>query len=148
MATKREKSGHSYYIKLMRPAFQAAILTVRARSEKEAVSIALKRAPRVDDAEWIGRFDGELYAYDVQDVYEAGGDEDASELGVIETRPPQTVMEQGPATDIHYLLLRADIEIGQGDLLAQPWLDTRSSVLLADLCHDWSYDIDALEEKG
>ena len=47
-----------------------------------------------------------------------------------------------------YLLLKADIEGGQGEALNQPWLDEKSYVFLADVAGDWLADIEALEEEG
>jgi hypothetical protein len=35
-----------------------------------------------------------------------------------------------------YLLLKADIEPGQGALLNEPWLDKKSYVFLADVAGD------------
>ena len=47
-----------------------------------------------------------------------------------------------------YLLLKADIEGGQGEALNQPWLDEKSYVFLADVAGDWLVDIETLEKEG
>jgi hypothetical protein len=49
---------------------------------------------------------------------------------------------------VRYLLLKADIEGGEGVALNQPWLDEKSNVFQADVAGDWLADIEVLEQEG
>ena len=84
-----------FVIKVMRPIFQTAVITVDAVNEERAVRLAF-----------------------------------------------------GKMRITEYILLKADIEGGQGEAVNQPWLDEKSYVFLADVASDWLVDIEVLEEEG
>ena len=62
---------------------------------------------------------------------------------------PQELPGDSPLfDDVRYLLLRADITFGQGDVALQPWLDEQSALMVADLSQDWSSDIEQIHQEG
>lgn len=137
MSKKRTRSQRSFYVRLMRPVFQTAILAINASTEQQAASIALRRASGIDEKDWIGRFDRRFYAYDVQTLVGDG-------LGVesVEKR------DLGPSSEFQYLLLKANLYYGEGQLLVQPWLRRQGNLMISDLSHDWLHDISVVYEDG
>ena len=137
---------HRFAIKLMRPIFQTAVITVNAVSEERAVRLAFRKAARLKEEEWVGSFDARKYRYDLQNVLDATEfSDEATETSVTAADLAKDLCEMHIT---EYLLLKADIEGGQGEALNQPWLDEKSYVFLADVAGDWLADIEALEEEG
>lgn len=68
MTKKGPVVQEEFYVKLMRPVFQIAVVAIKAETAKEAASIALEQARDLEETKWSGRFDPKHYAYDVQDV--------------------------------------------------------------------------------
>ena len=86
------------------------------------------------------------YRYDLQNVLDATEfSDEATETSVTAADLAKDLCEMHVT---EYLLLKADIEGGQGEALNQPWLDEKSYVFLADVAGDWLADIEALEEEG
>ena len=52
------------------------------------------------------------------------------------------------AKDKKYLLLKADTDSGEGEVLYQPWMGKISDLMLADLCSDWVAELAEAEEEG
>ena len=50
---------HRFAIKLMRPIFQTTVIAVNAASEERAVRLAIRKAARLKEEEWVGSFDVE-----------------------------------------------------------------------------------------
>jgi hypothetical protein len=152
MSRKRSKKKrlqqHRFAIKLMRPIFQTTVIVVAAATEAHAVRIALRAAARLKDSEWAGGFEPRRYQYDVQHVIDVDewGQEAAGE-GRSETDAELSAFLRS-FENVRYLLLKADIEVGQGGVLNEPWLDDKSHLFLADVAGDWLADIETLEEEG
>jgi hypothetical protein len=145
-ARTRKSTRHNFLVKLMRPIFQTAVVSVQAETEAEAVTAARVHAMRLREKAWLGAFDGISYAYDVQvvlntdELREAHPEaEQTDELLVARLMSPQ---------DFHYVLAKADIEAGEGGVLRQPWLRRISALMLADLAGDWLADLHVIEEEG
>ncbi len=134
--TKRQGSANRFYVRLMRPVFQTAVLAIEANTEEDAALIALHRAPRIDERSWTGRFDRRYYTYDVQTLV---GDD-------IEGKASKG--DLGPNSDFRYLLLKADLYVGEGKLLVQPWFAKQGDLMIADLARDWCRDLTVIGEEG
>ena len=124
-----------YRVRLVRPVFQVAIVEVDAANQDDAIFEAILQADLVPENSWSGRFDPESYFYDVHYVQEMTERED-------------DYLRTGIEDDRKYLLLRADIDSGQGEMPFQPWMADISDLMVADLCSDWSIDLSALEQIG
>lgn len=122
-----------FEVRVARPVIQYATVTVRAESEEVALAAASAAAVHVPDCDWEGSFDSEDYeahAIGIVDRDEDGLDSEEAQL-----RPK-------------YLLLLADLDVGEGELFLQPWIRRKSPLLVADVCIDWTAHIEALREQG
>ena len=116
---------HRFAIKLMRPIFQTAVITVDAASEEHAVRLAFRKASRLKEEEWVGSFDARKYRYDLQNVLDATEfSDEATETSVTAADFAKDLCEMHIT---EYLLLKADIEGGQGEAVNQPWLTRRAT---------------------
>jgi hypothetical protein len=106
---------NTFKIRIVRPVFQSVIVEVEADSEEEAVAAALGQADTVSEEEWAGAFEPEDYFYDAH-----------------------CIKEVHPSEYRKYLPLRASTFSGEGEVLYQPWLEEVDDLMLADLCMDWS----------
>ena len=139
---------HRFAIKLMRPIFQTTVIAVNAASEERAVRLAIRKAARLKEEEWVGSFDSSKYRYDLQHVVGAAEFSAEAKAGETSVSAADLAKDLREMHVTEYLLLKADIEGGQGEALNQPWLDEKSYVFLADVAGDWLADIEALEEEG
>src|SRR5690349_6775878 len=99
-----------YRVRLVRPVFEIAVVEVEATSEEEAVLEALCQAETVPENAWEGKFDPESYFYDAHYIQEVWpGSED-------------NYLKHGIEEDRKYLLLRGDLDSGEGAVPFQPWL--------------------------
>ncbi len=133
-----------FRVALMRPLIQVAVLRIEATSDEDATARALRHAPRIDGRDWAGSFEPTHYTYDVLEVLDlddADGDRPEDEL---ERAPP-------PTWDaIRYLLLKCDIDAGEGELVMQPWLAAvRGDPLLTlDIASDWRSQVQEIEDNA
>ena len=125
-----------YLVRLVRPVFQVAVVEVEANDENEAMFDALHQADTVPEELWFGDFDQANYGYDAQYVEEA---EESGEDNYIFT---------GIDEDRRYLLLCANTNTGEGELLPQPWVNEISDLMVADLCMDWRGHVEDMEAAG
>ena len=120
-----------YYVRVMRPTFQRAILTVEARSEEAAVLSALKQAEQLRDADWAA-LQTEREPAVVEMVYSQEDAEGGSEADILEyVRDAQYA----------YALLQADLDEGEGAFIAPIWLKAVPELAAADITQDWSEDL-------
>lgn len=124
-----------YRVRLVRPVFQVAVVEVEASDEEQAMLEALGQAESISENNWTGSFDSDSYFYDAQFV------EDAEES-------TDDYIFTGIDEDRKYLLLKADTDSGEGELLLQPWITEISDLMVADLSMDWGNQLGALEEAG
>lgn len=125
-----------YRVRLARPVFEVTVVEVEAGGPEEAVLEALCQADGVPESAWEGEFDPESYFYDVQFLQEVTADAEEDSLG------------RGLDEDRKYLLLRGDIDAGEGAVPFQPWLTDISDLMVADLCSDWGAQVATLERMG
>lgn len=124
----------TYRVRLVRPVFQAALVEVEAVGEQEAIFATFAQSGTIPDEEWVGKFDPDSYFCDAQFVDEAGDGDDYIFTEVDAYRK--------------YLLLKANTDSGEGELLLQPWMDGITELMLADLSSDWSGELAELAEEG
>lgn len=125
-----------YRVRLVRPVFQVAVVEVEASDENDAMLDALHQADTVPEELWSGNFDQANYGYDAQYVEETGeSDED-------------DYIFSGIDDDRRYLLLSANTDTGEGEMLPQPWLNEISDLMVADLGMDWRGQLEELEVEG
>jgi hypothetical protein len=120
-----------YYVRVMRPTFQWAVLTVKAHSEEAAVLSALNEAGELSEAEW-GQLGTVRESAVIEMVYskeDAEGDSEAD------------ILEYACGERHAYALLQADLEGGEGSLIAPMWLKDVPELLAADITSDWSEDL-------
>jgi len=117
-----------YYVRVMRPTFQRAILTVEARSEEAAVHAALGKAEQLSEADWA-RLEADREPPVVEIVLsekEPEGDSDAD------------VLEYVRDGRYAYALLQADVDEAGGTFIAPMWLKDLPELAAADITQDWS----------
>jgi hypothetical protein len=120
-----------YYVRVMRPTFQWAVLTVRAHSEEAAVLAALDEAGELSEAEWAQLATVRESAV-IEMVYSKEDAEGDSEAHILEY-----VCSERHA----YALLQADLEGGEGSFIAPMWLKEVPALAAADITSDWSEDL-------
>ena len=129
-----------YYVRVARPRIETAVVEVEAVDDEEAEQRALEQATQLSEASWaIEPFDIGTYRPHV-DTMVSGDDFD-----------PVVELDRGQATELlaetatHYLLLRADCDVGEGEVVVQPWLVVDDPDLLAsDLTRDWLRSLEQL----
>ena len=117
-----------YYVRVMRPTFHRAILTVEARSEDEAMRSALGKAERLSEEDWA-QLETQTEPPMVEMALskeETGGDSEAEVLEFVR--------------DVRhaYALLQADLDEGEGAFIAPMWLKDLSELAAADITLDWN----------
>lgn len=117
-----------YYVRLMRPTFQRAILTVEASSEGAAVLSALQKAEQLSEATWA-EIETEPEPAVLEMVFSKDESEGDSEADVIDFVR---------STEYAYALLQADLDAADGHFLAPTWLKDLPKLAAADIAQDWS----------
>ncbi|HJS92136.1 MAG TPA: hypothetical protein VJ738_19375 [Steroidobacteraceae bacterium] len=120
-----------YYVRVMRPSFQWAVLTVRAHSEEAAALSALNEAGDLSEAEWT-QLGTERESPLIEMVYskeDADGDSEAQ------------ILEYVCGERHAYALLQADLEAAEGSFIAPMWLKEVPELAAADITSDWSEDL-------
>lgn len=120
-----------YYVRLMRPTFQRAILTVEAPSEEAAVLSALRQAEQLSEADWA-ELDTEREPAVLEMVFSREESESDSEADAFE------YVRDGRYA---YALLQADLDEGEGNFIAPMWLKDVGELAAADIAQDWSEDL-------
>lgn len=124
-----------FRVRLVRPVFEVAVVDVEAENEEMAAAAALNHADSIGEEHWIGRYDPDSYGCDVQYVISAEEAEDDYIFSEIED-------------ERKYMLLKADLDSGEGQMTFQPWMDEIDDLMSADLCMDWGNQIEALRQEG
>lgn len=123
-----------FRVRLVRPVFEYADVEVEAGEEFEAGFMALAGAGAVPADAWHGEFAPEEYSFDAVCVTEMdGGDEE---------------IFTAIAAEKKYLLLKADTDTGEGEVVYQPWIGEVDDLKLADLCADWTGELAEAGETG
>ena len=120
-----------YYVRVMRPTFQRAILTVEARSEEAAVLSAFRQAEQLSEADWA-----ELGTEREPAVLEMVFSEEESEVD-----SEADAFEYVRGGQYAYAFLQADLDEGEGSFIAPLWLKDVGELAAADIAQDWSEDL-------
>lgn len=120
-----------YYVRVMRPTFQRAILKVEARSEEAAVLSAFRQAEQLSEADWA-----ELGTEREPAVLEMVFSEEESEVD-----SEADAFEYVRGGQYAYALLQADLDEGEGSFIAPLWLKDLGELAAADIAQDWSEDL-------
>jgi hypothetical protein len=128
---------YKYHIRVMRPTFERAILTVEASSEEAATQAALDEAGRLTDEQWalLGAEREEPVVEIVLPEEEAEGS-GADVLAFL--RDAQHA----------YALLQADLAEGSGSFIVPTWLRRQPGLAVADVTRDWNEALSGVYEEG
>lgn len=126
-----------YHIRVMRPTFARAILTVEAPSEKAAMRAALEAAGGLTDNEWALL-------------------EPEREQPVVEIVLPEEEAEGSDADVVAFLsevqhayaLLQADLAEAGGSFIVPTWLRRQPALAIADITQDWNEALSGIYEEG
>lgn len=129
-----------YYVRVARPRIETAVVEVDAVDDEEAEQRAHEQATQLSEASWaLEPFDIGSYRTHV-DTMVSGDDFD-----------PVVQLDRDQATELlaetatHYLLLRADCDAGEGEVVVQPWFVVDDPDLLAsDLTREWLRSLEQL----
>lgn len=127
-----------YYIRVMRPTFHRAILTVEASSDKAAVLSALEAAGRLTESDWT-RFEAERGP----PVVEIALSEEDTEGGHRGGR--SRIPERCPAC---LCLVASGSGGGEGYFIAPTWLQRLPELAIADITTDWTEALSGISEEG
>jgi hypothetical protein len=130
-----EKS--KYHIRVMRPTYERAILTVEAASEESAICAALELAGRLTGDEWR--------------VFQS-----ARELPLVEIALSEDEADGSDAAiraflnDVQhaYALLQANLAEGSGGLIVPSWLRRQPDLAIADVIQDWCDALSGIYREG
>jgi hypothetical protein len=123
-----------YYVRLMRPTFQRAIVVVEANTNEAAMLSALKKAEQLSEADW-SEVQTEREPAVLEMVFsqeEADGDSE------------EDVIDYVRGGQYAYALLQADLDEGEGHFLAPLWLRDLPELAAADIAQDWSAALSAV----
>ncbi len=123
-----------FRVRLVRPVFEYADVEAEAGEEFEAICTALAGAGTIPADAWRGKFAPEEYGVDAVCVTETAGNDEELFTAI--------------AGEKKYLLLKADTDSGEGEVVYQPWIGEVSDLMLADLCADWAGELAEIGEVG
>lgn len=148
-ASGARRSGvDTFAIKLMRPIFQTAVVLVEATDEAQAVKRAFRTARGLSEDDWEGGFERRNYVIALQNVLNATDAIEERGLSPSVDSEVSLAAELASWDDIRYVILKADIDAGEGETHAHPWLRRCSDVMLADLAMDWREQLEPVERQG
>jgi hypothetical protein len=123
-----------YYVRLMRPTFQRAMVAVEASTNEAAMLSALKKAEQFSEADWA-EIETNREPVVLEMVFsneEADGDSE------------EDVIDYVRGAEYAYALLQADLDEGEGHFLAPLWLKDLPELAAADIAQDWSAALSAV----
>jgi hypothetical protein len=126
-----------FHIRVMRPIFQRAILTVEATSEEAAMRAALQQADRLPDNEWA--------------LIETEREPPIIEIALDEQETEESDADRHAfLNDIQhaYGLLQADLAEGAGNFIVPTWLRRQPALAVADVTLDWSEALSGIYQEG
>ncbi len=126
-----------YHIRVMRPTFERAILTVEASSEQAAIQAALEEAGRLTDNEWA-----HLKAEREQPIVEIALAEEEAEGSDADLLAFLSEVQHA------YALLQADLAEVGGSFIVPTWLRCQTGLAIADITQDWNEALSGIYEDG
>ena len=130
-----------YYVRVMRPVFQRAILTVEATSDAVALRSALEQAERLTERDWM-----QLETERQPPFIEIALPEEEEEKG--QGQGEADVLEFVTNVPLAYALLQANLEAGEGVFIAPTWLKHQSELMVADITQDWTAALESIADAG
>ena len=139
-----------HFVRMCRPRFEVAVLEIEAKDDVEAGAIALEKAESLPVSAWyLQAFDAKSYHPHVEectpqsDVEAIVGPEPwEKESFIIELRSTKATEHT------RYMLLQADINGGDGDVIFEPWFDKDNPQLLeTDIAGDWMAELKSIQEE-
>jgi hypothetical protein len=141
---KARRGRVSHLMRVARIRVETALVEIEGddRDDEEAEREAIGKAQLLPDDAWVMQpFDESAYRPHVQSMISR---EELTELAKEGRSADAALADLGEA--VHYQILKANCDTGEGELALQPWLQVDEPDLLAsDLCRGW---IDALEGLG
>ena len=141
---KAKRGRVSHLVRVARIRVETAVVRIEGndRDDEDAEREAIEKAELLPDDAWVMQpFDEAAYRPHVQSMISR---EEIAELTQEGRSADAELADLGEA--IHYQLLKANCDTGEGELALQPWLEVeRPDLLASDLCRGW---IAALEELG
>lgn len=133
-----------YLLRMVRPRFEVKLIEIEAESEAVARLTATTQA-LVSKQGWklIERSTDDYFPHIERCLSET--DLGANEMTEEEARE-ELASISAPDMD-KYFLLYADAFAGEGELVPQPWMLRKSSLMITDLCSDWIEDLQELAES-
>jgi hypothetical protein len=126
-----------YHIRVMRPTFERAIVTVEASSEEAAMQAALQEAGRLTDEQWaLQGAEREEPVVEIALPEEEAKGADADVLAFL--RDAQYA----------YALLQADLAEASGSFIVPTWLRRQPGLAVADITKDWNEALSGIYGEG
>jgi hypothetical protein len=136
-----------YFARVVRPRFEVGFVELElddAVPHQVATQVALEKAQR-EGVKWeLREFDEDRYQPHVEMVlsdFDMEAEGDNPEEGREWMRSPE-----GMAHD-RYLLLHADVDMGEGRVLHQPWVQECYRLLIHDIAEDWNDGLTELNDE-
>lgn len=132
-----------HYVRVCRPRFEVTIVEIDEENSDYAKIRAAVIASNLPSKAWkLLPFDAERYFPHVEECA-TEADMDAAAFG--DESKEQLIARFRDVREnraMAYLLLMADLESGEGDLIAEPWCDcTDPGALELDVANDWHKDV-------
>jgi hypothetical protein len=134
-----KKKSERYWVLLARPVIQTTVVEVKASDYREAANKARQKATKLPDSRWEGSYQPDEYGIDA-----LTGLADST---FAPDEDPEEYMQEC-AEDYRYMLLKANLDSGEGVLLVEPWLQNSDALSAADLLKDWSIAATELYEQA
>jgi len=126
-----------YHIRVMRPTFERAIVTVEASSEEAAMQAALQEAGRLTDEQWaLQGAEREEPVVEIALPEEEAEGSDADVLAFLRD------------AEYAYALLQADLAEASGSFIVPTWLRRQSRLAVADITKDWNEALSGIYGEG
>ena len=139
-----------HYVRLCRPRFEVTVLEIDAKDTFEAGIIARENAGSLPESVWhLQAFDAKSYQPHVEertpqsDVEANVGQEPWDKESFIKELRSTEATEH-----TRYMLLQADINGGDGEVVYEPWFDYLNPTLLEiDIVGDWLESLTTVEDR-
>ena len=137
----RSRKRLKFFVKVARPRIDTTIVEVEATDDEDAERKALQKAKRLPQSSLTTQpFDPKAYRPHVETMIAE------DEFAGTEQSDREQVADLLAETETRYLLLKANCDGAEGDLMLQPWLVVdQPDLLTSDLCRDW---LGSLNELG
>ena len=147
MTRKRDQISH--LVQVARIRIETTVVEIRGDDigDEEAAAEAIEVAEQLPQRAWAKqRYDRTAYRPHIQTMISREEIEELREMGNTATADSLLDADTDDATRFRYLLLKADCDTAEGEVILQPWLDIdQPNLLTSDLCREW---LKSLEDLG